>query len=560
MRPAVAVCLLALICAQHAAAPEASFQAASTSRAAAQPRAGTSVATSRGDVSARRIRADVEFLASDLMEGREAGTRGYDLAALYAATQLRLAGWEPAADDGSYFQQVPLLERTAGSASLTLRPANAGAPVSIRIPEEAVVAASGERVDLTAPVVFAGYGVVAPEQKYDDYAGLDVKGRFVAVLYNAPGSFPSEPRAHYASTEEKIRTAAERGAIGLITVLTKADLAMFPWPAVIESFAKPGVTWVRPDGSPGTRDPRIAAGALMNAEGAARLVAAASRTFEEAAAAAAKGRAGGFPLETSLTLSATATHRRLTSPNVVARLPGSDPAVAGTAVLVSAHLDHTGERTAGEGDRIFNGAYDNAVGCAIVLDVARALAVAPRPRRSVVVALVTAEESGLVGSDYLARHVPRAAGTFVANVNLDMPLLLTASRDLVAFGAENSTLESIVREVATAVGYTLSPDPMPEQNLFVRSDQYSFVRQGVPAVYLMPGFTARDAAVNGQQLFSDFLARHYHQVSDDLSRPMDLGALERFARANLHLVRRIADARRAPSWKPGNFFGRTFGK
>jgi Zn-dependent M28 family amino/carboxypeptidase len=192
--------------------------------------------------------------------------------------------------------------------------------------------------------------------------------------------------------------------------------------------------------------------------------------------------------------------------------------------------------------------------------VARALAQAPRPRRSVVIALVTAEESGLVGSDYLARHLPDAAGTPVANVNLDMPLLLTPSRDLVAFGSENSTLEEIVREVAKELDYTLSPDPMPEQNLFVRSDQYSFVKQGIPAVYLMPGLNARAADVNGQQLFGEFLAQHYHKPSDDLSRPMDPGALERFARANLRLVQRIADAAQAPAWKPDNFFGRTFKK
>jgi Zn-dependent M28 family amino/carboxypeptidase len=176
----------------------------------------------------------------------------------------------------------------------------------------------------------------------------------------------------------------------------------------------------------------------------------------------------------------------------------------------------------------------------------------------VLVALVTAEESGLVGSDYLARHLPRAAGQAIANVNLDMPLFLTASRDLVAFGAENSTLEPVVREVANALEYTLAPDPMPEQNIFVRSDQYSLVKQGVPAVYLMPGLTARAAGVNGPALFGEFMAQHYHKPSDDLSRPMDLEALERFARANLHLVRRIADAAEPPRWKPGNFFGRTF--
>jgi Zn-dependent M28 family amino/carboxypeptidase len=296
----------------------------------------------------------------------------------------------------------------------------------------------------------------------------------------------------------------------------------------------------------------------MNQEGAARMFAGSETTFEQARAAAETP--GGVALKTVLTVSAVAKHRRLTSPNVVARLPGSDPALAATSVVLTAHLDHNGQLPAGEGDRIHNGAYDNAVGTAIVLDVARALTQAPRPRRSMIVALVTAEESGLIGSDYFAQHPPKAAGMFAANVNLDMPLFLAASRDLVAFGAENSTLETVVGEVAAELNYTLSPDPIPNANLFVRSDQYSLVRQGVPAVYLIPGFTASDAGVNGQQVFLEFMTRHYHKPSDDLSQPMHGEAMERFARANLRLVQRIANSTEAPAWKPGNFFGEMFGR
>ena len=513
-----------------------------------------------GDVSGARIRADVEFLASDLMEGRLAGTRGYDLAALYAATQLRAAGWEPAGGDGSFFQQVPLLESTPVSSSLKLRTTGGGEPASISMPDEAIVAPGGEHVDVRAPVVFAGYGVTAPERKWDDYAGVDVSGKLVAMLFNAPASFPSEPRAHYASFDRKIQTAAAHGAVGVVLLLTSAELAKTPWQAYRGFFGRPLMTWAAADGSPGTGDPRIKTLVLMPPAGAARLFAGAPTTFETVTATLAKGTPSSLELPATLEVSSTAKHRRLTSPNVVARLRGADAALAGTSVLITAHLDHMGVLESGGADRIHNGAYDNAVGSAIVLDVARALAAAPRPRRSVTVALVTAEESGLVGSDYLARHLPPAVGKPIANVNLDMPLFLTPSRDLVAFGAENSTLETVVAEIAKELDYTLTPDPMPEQNLFVRSDQYSLVKQGVPAVYLMPGLTARDSSVNGQQIFGDFLAQHYHKPSDDVSRPMDVGALDRFARANLRLVQRIADLTVAPSWKPGNFFGQTFGK
>jgi Zn-dependent M28 family amino/carboxypeptidase len=253
------------------------------------------------------------------------------------------------------------------------------------------------------------------------------------------------------------------------------------------------------------------------------------------------------------------SHQRVSSPNVVGVLRGSDSSLAATSVVLTAHLDHTGVRPSGTGDRINNGAYDNATGSAILLEVARVLAAQPaQPKRSVVVLLVTAEEKGLLGSDYFAHNQVKTAGRMVANVNLDMPVFLTASTDIVAFGSENSTLGEVVRKAVADVGYTLSPDPMPEENIFVRSDQYSFVKKGVPAVYLIPGFTAQDPAVNGQQVFGGFLAAHYHRPSDDLSLPMDLQAVERFTRANFAIVQAIANDPVDPAWNPGNFFGKMF--
>ena len=260
-----------------------------------------------------------------------------------------------------------------------------------------------------------------------------------------------------------------------------------------------------------------------------------------------------------MTITSSATHRLVTSPNVVAQLKGSDAALGETSVVLTAHLDHIGIKPAGEGDRINNGAYDNATGSAILLEVARALAAQPvAPRRSILIVLVTAEEKGLLGSDYFARHPVKAAGRMIANVNLDMPVFLAAATDIVAFGSENSTLDEVVRKAAREAGLTLSPDPMPEENIFVRSDRYSLVKQGVPAVYLVPGWTAKDAGVNGAEVFGKFLATTYHQPGDDLSLPMDLAAVEQFTRVNLAVVRAIADDPAAPSWKAGNFFGRTF--
>jgi Zn-dependent M28 family amino/carboxypeptidase len=510
-------------------------------------------------VSATRVRADIEFLADDLLEGREAGTRGHELAARYAAAVLKSAGFAPGADDGTYFQAVPLLESTATAASMRLT--INGVTTEIPLPDQAIVGASAVRtaVDVSAPVVFAGFGVTAPEFNYDDYKGLDVQGKVVALLFNAPARLPSEPRAHYASTEQKLKNAADHGAIAVVTLLGPADVKRFPWEQVKAFFGLPTMTWVDRDGSPVPAEKRLQGSALLTPEGSARLFAGSSLSFDEALEAGRNSASRGAALQARLTITASTTHKRVASPNVVAYLKGSDPSLSATSVLLTAHLDHIGVRRSGEGDRINNGAYDNATGSAVLLEVARVLAAQlERPKRSILLVLVTAEEKGLLGSDYFAHYPVKAAGRIVANVNLDMPVFLTASTDIVAFGAENSTLEGVVRKAAAEAGYTLSPDPMPEENIFVRSDQYSLVKKGVPAVFLVPGFSAKDPTVNGQQVFGGFLASHYHKPSDDLSLPMDLGALERFTRANLAIVRAIAADPVDPSWKPGNFFGKMF--
>ncbi len=414
-------------------------------------------------------------------------------------------------------------------------------------------------VDVSGPVVFAGYGVTAPEFGYDDYAGLDVKGKVVALVFNSPAKFPSEPRAHYASVDLKLKNAADHGAVAVVTILGPDDLKRFPWDRVKSYFGRPTLAWSNPDGTPGAVEPRIKAVAYLNPQGAARLFAGAPFTLDQALESVKAGKAQVGALNATVAIATATTHEKATSPNVVARLPGSDPALASTSVVLTAHLDHIGVKPTGEGDRINNGAYDNATGSAILLEVARALAAQPvRPKRSVLILFVTAEEKGLLGSDYFARHPVKAAGKIVANVNLDMPVFMAASTDIVAFGAENSTLDAVVRKAIGALGYTLSPDPMPEENIFVRSDQYSLVKQGVPAVYLMPGFTAKDPKVNGQQVFGGFLASHYHQPGDDLSLPMDLPAVGRFAEANLAIALAIADDPVAPAWKEGNFFGKMF--
>jgi Zn-dependent M28 family amino/carboxypeptidase len=527
-------------------------------RAAADSKSAAGVPTIAG----AQVRAHIEFLADDLMEGREAGTRGYDLAARYVAAVLKSAGLKPAADDGSYFQEVPLRKSTLSSSALTLTAKSGGAATAIAIPAEGVVLSNHNvpSVNVTGDVVFAGYGVTAPEISYDDYAGIDVTGRVVLAVYNAPAKLNSEIRAHYASPVQKLKNAANHGAAGIIFMFTPEDQQRIPWAFASARMSDPGYTTLQPDGTAFLNEPRMNAVAYVNNVGAQKLFAGAPTSMDEALASIIRGEPKSFTLPVAATIAVTTTHSDATSANVVGKLEGSDPALAKTSVMLSAHLDGVGVGQAVNGDRINNGAYDNATGSAILLEVARAFAASPRaPKRSVLVLFVTAEEKGLLGSDYFARHPVKAAGQMVADVNLDMPVFMTPSNDLVAFGSENSTLDDVVKRAAQAEGYLPTPDPIPEENIFVRSDQYSFVKQGVPSVYLMPGFTPIDPKSTTPR-FEEFRKQHYHKPSDDLSLPMDLDALARFTRVNYRVIAAIANDPVAPTWKPGNFFGKMFGK
>jgi Zn-dependent M28 family amino/carboxypeptidase len=245
---------------------------------------------------------------------------------------------------------------------------------------------------------------------------------------------------------------------------------------------------------------------------------------------------------------------------VVARLPGSDPRLSDQHVVLSAHLDHLGIGEPVDGDAIYNGAYDNASGVAALLEVARVLGAAkPRPRRSVLFLAVTGEERGLLGSEHFADHPP-TPGTIVADVNLDGLLMLYPLRDVVAMGAEHSSLGRVVQRAAAMTGLTLSPDPWPEQGLFVRSDQYSFVRRGVPSVFLIPGMTSADPKRDGAALTRDWVRKIYHTPKDDPSQPMDLEAGAQLVRVNLAIAWLLANEEPRPSWNRGDFFGQTFGK
>jgi hypothetical protein len=516
-----------------------------------------------GGIDAQAIRARMELLADDLLEGRGTASRGYEIAAKYVASELAAMGLSPAGADGSYFQRVPLRSsRVDGSrSSVTLRYGNREETLAFGTGWTGVGDPGRDDVSVEAPVVFVGAGVTAPDQNYDDYRGVDVKGKIVAFVYPTP-PFESTVKAHYSSGVSRRANAVAHGAVGWIRLADPVSEKQYSFAMSARDNQNPGFSWLDPQGRPNDYNEQLRGGVLVNMDVTRRLIAASGRNPDDVYAAAQAGTLAPFDMEVTARLHKVTVREDVTSPNVVARLEGSDPALKQEHVVYSAHLDHLGIGAEVKGDRIYNGMLDNASGTAVMLEIARAFStMQPRPRRSILFVSVTGEEAGLLGSDYFASHPTVAKDSIVANVNLDESGILWPLRDVIAYGAEHSTLGPLARQAADRVGIALSPDPAPEQVLFVRSDQYSFVKQGVPSVFTVVGFKADDASVKPKARWDTWEANRYHQPQDDVDQPgLMFGEAVTFAKFNFLLGYLVAQDSKRPEWNPGNFFGERYGK
>lgn len=513
-------------------------------------------------VNAGKLRDHVEFLADDSLRGRDTGSEGYQQAADYVAQEFSRIGLTPGVD-GSYFQQVPLVEAKLVAGSARARVATPSRAVELKYPDQFV---SGPSLhvpdqDVSGELVFAGYGIVASEFGHDDYAGLDVKGKIVVTLVGRPEAWPTEEGAHLGSGREKSRHAAERGAIGRIIVHTPREEKTFPYKDQMKYLDIPSMNWVSVDGTPDAYWPQLKGGAYVTGATAEILFEGAPTELEAVFKADSEAQpVPGFPLKTSVSFARKSELRNLQSPNVVAVLEGNDPALKNEYLVYTAHLDHLGVIANAEGvEEIYNGAMDNAAGVATLLETARVLAAERENlKRSVIFLVVTGEEKGLLGAGYYASNPTVPIDSIVANINLDMPLFLYPFADVIAFGAEHSNLKDYVSRAAQAAGVSLSPDPMPEQGIFVRSDHYRFVQQGIPAVFLVTGFASRDPQQAFGEVFQAHMAEHYHKPSDDLNLEIDYQGGALFTEINVNIGREIANDAQRPRWNEGDFFGDTF--
>jgi len=530
------------------------------------------VKAAEASIDAERIRAHVKFLADDLLEGRGPGVRGGELAAKYIATQFALVGLKPGGDNGTYFQQIDFFGMTVKREATTfsLVPGRGGA-MPLRFGADYVVNNPRHTpvVDIDVPIVFVGFGVTAPEFKWDDYAGIDVKGKVVLIVVGDPPSddpkfFGGKALTYYGRWTYKYEEAARRGAIGAL-IIHRTDLASYPW-SVVENSGSGEKTFLATD-----TNPQVAAAAWIHHDISDKLFAAAGlgNTDAEIDAAGKRGfKAVELPVKVKAHIESVV--RPYQSPNVIGILPRAMPCDGvkssipckgpppgrDQAVMYSAHYDHLGFVPGMSGDNIYNGAADNATGCGILMELARAWSSMPTPPlHSVIFAAVTAEEQGLLGSEYLGQHPPIPAGQIALDLNYDDIQPFGEPMQTKVDGAERTSFYPIVAATAARFGMAIVPDEHPEAGHYYRSDHFSMARAGVPAFSIGSGtlYKGHDAAW-GLAKEDDYVAHRYHNFSDNYTPDMDFTSNAKLARFGLELGWEALSAPGLITWRAGDEF------
>ncbi|MGB0494939.1 MAG: M28 family metallopeptidase [Kangiellaceae bacterium] len=510
-----------------------------------------------------RLQAHIEFLADDYLQGRDTGSEQYEIAARYVASHFKQFNMKAAGDDNTWFQSVPFVRSSLDKSSVEFKMNVAGVDQAFSYPNEFLTGANPNSLEdkVTSKLVFVGFGIEAPALKHNDYANMDVNGKIVVILSGKPKSFPSELGAHVSSTKEKLRYAAEKGAIGIIILHTPEYDKVVTYEKILNYVGQPSYHWLKSDGTAAGTQANLKGFAYLSKDAGKKLFSAAGADIQPIFDGLAEDKIPlAFELDLEVSMKRNSKHEKVNSSNIAGIVEGTDPVLKNEFVVYSAHLDHLGTKgIVKEDDHINNGALDNASGIAIMIETARQFSKQP-PKRSILFVAVTGEEKGLLGSEYFATNPTVSSDAMIANINLDMPLILYPFADVIAFGSEHSTMASYVSRAAEAQGLKLSPDPMPEQNLFVRSDHYSFVKQGVPSIFLVPGFQSKQEGIDGQKIFQDFFVQHYHQPSDDTHLEIDYNAGATFTRVNYQIGTEIANDDNRPAWNENDFFGDTFSK
>jgi len=507
-------------------------------------------------ISGEKIDAHIKYLASDELEGRGVGTRGEKLATEYIASQLQAEGARPAGDNGTYFQAVPLIgSATEPSATLTI----SGHDIhdQLTFANDFVGTAFSQKAgnDFDAEAVFVGHGISAPEFGWDDYKGVDVKGKVLVYFTNEPPSedpnfFGGRALTYYGRWTYKFEEATRRGAIAALIIHT-TPTAGYGWSVVKASWSQEHAELRLKPGETG-----LDLAGWLTEEAGAKLIARTGKTVDELLAMANQKSFRPIPLGVHVVGHVPVKLREINSRNVVGRVDGADPQLKSQVVMYTAHWDHFGIGIPVNGDKIYHGALDNASGCAVVLELARAWAALPeKPKRSALFVFVTAEEQGLLGSEYYGEHPEVPARQTAADLNYDMLFASGKTRDVSVSGAERTTLWPLVERDAQRLNLEIAPDAQPEQGHYYRSDHFSLARVGIPAFSISLGddYIGKPAGF-GKATFEEFNSKHYHQPSDEYHSDWDLSGMVEMADFGFTLGLDIANTPRLPSWKPGDEF------
>jgi Zn-dependent M28 family amino/carboxypeptidase len=494
----------------------------------------------------------VKFLADDSLEGRDTGSEGLRKAEAYAVEQFQRAGLEPAGTNG-FYQPISFMQYEVNEANSSLALVGGGKTIKLSFADDAFITTRATRAStqLTSPLVFIGNGLKIPEKNLDELAGLDLRGKVVVLISGSPSDIPSALASHYQTALERWKSVKAAGAIGVVTIANPASMDI-PWSRVSLNRNHPSMDLADPEFN---ETAGLQIGVAFNPAAAESLFAGSGHTFAEIAALAKERKPlPRFPLGVSLEAKADILTKKIESANAVAKLPGSDPVLKDQYVVVSAHIDHIGIGASVNGDRIYNGAMDDGSGSALVMDVAAHLKAHPEKlSRSILFLLVTAEEKGLLGSKYYAAHPTVPLKSIVADINVDMFLPIVPLKILTIEGLEESDLGTRAATIAQSIGVKPIPDPEPLRNIFTRSDQYSFVKHGVPSVMMEVGF---EPGTPEQEIFKAWLTTRYHAPSDDVNQPVDLQAAALYEEIVRRLLIDTADAPARPQWKPDSFFRR----
>jgi len=514
------------------------------------------VAAAMQGIDAERIRAHVKFLADDLLEGRGTGTRGGDIAANYIATQFALYGLRPAGDDGGYLQRVDFTGVLTQPSTTMMVTSKAAAPLELKLGEDYVTSNQTQTdvVDIDAPIVFAGYGIEAPEFKWNDYKGVDVKGKVVLVIVNEPPSkdpkfFKAAAMTYYGRWTYKFEEAARKGAVGAL-IIHRTDLASYGWNVVRSSWSSEEV-YLGND-----RDPKLAAASWIQLDVARQLFAASGLKLDDMIESAGTRQFKARELPVRLKAHIVSKVRKFVSYNVLGLLPGTDSGPPTQAVIYTAHYDHLGIDASLSGDNIYNGAIDNATGCGMLIELAHAYSTATvKPPHPVLFASVTAEEKGLLGSNYLGKHLPLPAAQVALDLNFDAILPVGLPESVNVTGAERTSFYPLVETTAKAFGFAIEPDAEPGAGHYYRSDHFSLARAGIPSFSINTALKFVGHPPEwGRAQREEYTAKRYHQPSDEYRPDMDFSTNAALTRFGFALGWQALNSKETVNWLPGDEF------